>query len=265
LRADPFTLGKCGVRARRTFAGIFLLVAVAASSGCRMLSQNQNCNGVAHFQHGQYQQAVAQFQQAVQTDPTNADSYYNLAAAYHLQAKQTNDRATYEAAERLYNQCLDVNGNHPDCYRALAVLLVETNRQDKAEMLLKNWAIQSPNLSTPRVELARLSEELGNKQQAQAWLNDALAINSADPRALAAMGKLREQQGDTVAAYDNYRRAYAAAPNAAVADRLANLSRTAAPAATTATAPAAAAATPRSISVPSGTRLVTPQPAKSRY
>ena len=66
-----------------------------------MMSQNQNCTGVAQFQQGQYQQAVANFQSAVQTDPTNPDALYNLAAAYHLQAKQTNDPNAWLQAEQL--------------------------------------------------------------------------------------------------------------------------------------------------------------------
>lgn len=224
-----------------------------------MMSQNDNCNGVAYYRQGQYQQAVAKFQTAVQTDPTNADAMYNLAAAYHLQAKQTNDQAAWQQAEALYNRCLDLNKDHVDCHRGLAVLLVETNRQDKAFTLMKNWAISSPQVASARVELARLYEEFGDQQQATAWLSSALSANPNDARALAALGRIREQQGDVVQAIDNYRRAYAVNPTApGVGERLAALTRQQAPAATTpAVAPVYAA--------PPGTRLVTPQVAAPRY
>jgi len=234
-------------------------MALLCFSGCRMWSQNQNCSGVTYYRQGQYQQAVANFQSAVQTDPTNADAMYNLAAAYHLQAKQTNDQNAWVQAETLYNRCLDLNKDHVDCHRALAVLLVETNRQDKAFTLMKNWAIGSPQVASARVELARLYEEFGDGQSATTWLNSALQINPYDARALAALGKMREQQGDVAQAIDNYRRAYALNPNAAgVGERLAALTQSPLPAqAVPTTAPGYAA--------PAGTRLVTPQPPAPRY
>ncbi len=223
------------------------------------MSQNQNCNGVTQFQQGQYQQAVVNFQSAVQTDPTNPDALYNLAAAYHQQAKQTNDPNAWLQAEQLYNKCLDQNKDHVDCHRALAVLLVETNRQDKAFTLMKNWAIASPQVAPARVELARLYEEFGDKEQATTWLNSALSVNPYDARALAALGKMREQQGDVAQAVDNYRRAYALNPQApGVGERLAALTRSAAP---VGTAPVAAPVN----AAPPGTRLVTPQPVTPRY
>lgn len=238
---------------------LLLIMLVVLASGCRMMSNNQNCNGVAQFQQGQYQQAVVNFQSAVQTDPTNPDALYNLAAAYHLQAKQTNDQNAWLQAEQLYNKCLDHNKDHVDCHRALAVLLVETNRQDKAFTLMKNWAISSPQVASARVELARLYEEFGDQQQATTWLNSALSVNPYDARALAALGKMREQQGDVAQAIDNYRRAYAINPSApGVGERLAALTRTNAPATA---APIAAPA----FTSPPGTRLVTPQPAAPRY
>jgi tetratricopeptide (TPR) repeat protein len=246
---------------------IRLLAAIALTAtlcGCRMWSQNQNCSGVALYQQGQYQQAFANFQQAVQSDPTNADAVYNLAAAWHVQAKQTNDQRAYVQAEQLYNRCLDLNKDHVDCHRGLAVLLVETNRQDKALNLMKNWSISSPNVAASRVELARLYEEIGDKQSAATWLNQALAVNPYDARALAAMGKMREEQGDVAQAIDNYRRAYAANPAAATAagvtERLAVLTRS-----TTPTPVAAPPATAPTFTAPAGTRLVTPQPAIPRY
>jgi tetratricopeptide (TPR) repeat protein len=127
---------------------------------------------------------------------------------------------------------------------------------------MKNWSISSPNVAASRVELARLYEEFGDKQSAATWLNQALAVNPYDARALAAMGKMREEQGDIPQAIDNYRRAYAVNPAApGVAERLAVLTRSTMPAAPAAAAPAAAP----TFTAPAGTRLVTPQPATPRY
>lgn len=226
-----------------------------------MMSQNQCASGVAHYQAGNYPQALASFQQAVKTDPNNPDAYYNLAAAAHQYAKQTGDANSWHQAEELYNRCLDLNENHVECHRALAVLLVETNRQDKAFTLMKNWVIRSPQLAAARVELARLYEEHGDQQNATTYLSQALQINPYDARALAALGKMREQSGDVAQAIENYRRAYQLNPNApGVAQRLAALTGSTAPATA-----APATGVPAPTTTTPGTRLATPRPSTPRY
>jgi tetratricopeptide (TPR) repeat protein len=245
-----------------------LLGGVVSLCGCRMMSQQQNCQGVTQFQQGNYQQAVASFSQAVQTDPQNPDAYYNLAAAWHQQAKQTGDQNAWLQAEQLYNRCLDISPDNVECHRALAVLLVETNRSDKALTLVKNWAIRSPNVSAARVELARMYEELGDSQTAATYLSQAIQINPNDARALAALGKMREQSGDTAQALANYQRAYQLNPSApGVAQRLATLSQSL-PAATQPAGTIPANVAPNLNTAPpgsAGTRIVTQPTAPPRY
>jgi tetratricopeptide (TPR) repeat protein len=234
-------------------------LALLALGGCRMWSQTQNAGGVAQYRQGQYPQAIATFQEALKIDPNNADAYYNLAASYHQAAKQSGDQNTYLHAEQLYNRCLDIEANHIECHRALAVLLVETNRQDKAFTLMKNWAIASPQVGAARVELARLYEEFGDKQTAATYLSQALQINPQDARALAALGKMREQQGDTQQALANYQRAYQLNPlQPGVAERLAALS----PRPATPAAPATVPVTP---TTPPATRFASPPVSNPRY
>ena len=136
-----------------------LLLTVA--TGCRWTSTGQNTVGVSLYQQGKYADALQQFQIAQQTDPSNPDAYYNLASTYHKLGAAYKDAKMIEQAESLYNQCLDLSPNHVDCHRALAVLLVETGRNDRGLALLKNWAARNPQLSDPRVELSRLHQELG--------------------------------------------------------------------------------------------------------
>jgi tetratricopeptide (TPR) repeat protein len=64
-------------------------------------------------------------------------------------------------------------------------------------------------LPGPRIELARLNEELGDKAGAQRELIEAVTIDPHNPRALAALGKLREESGDTTQALTNYQRSLA--------------------------------------------------------
>jgi len=179
---------------------------VSSTVGCGLVANSQNAQGVRLYQQGYYQQAIARFQQATTSDPKDPDGYYNLASTYHRLGKLNGRREDLAQAENLYNQCLDRDPNHRDCYRGLAVLLAEEQRTDEATRLLQGWATRNPGQAAPKVELARLSEELGDKQTAKNYLVDALAIDPYDPRALAALGRIHEEAGNTAQALSDYER-----------------------------------------------------------
>jgi tetratricopeptide (TPR) repeat protein len=118
------------------------------------------------------------------------------------------NRSTTELdqAEVLYNKCLDYNQNHQECYRALAVLLVDKNQPDKAQRLLEGWYSLNPTNPGAKVELARLREEFGDRQAAKDYLQQALVIDPYEPRALAALGRIQESEGNAAQALANYQR-----------------------------------------------------------
>src|SRR5262249_14187535 len=144
-----------------------------------------------------------------QRDPNNADGFYNLAAVTHQAARQNNDANLFGQAENLYNQCLDRNPNHVECYRGLAVLLTQTNRADPAGALLQGWAARSPQIPDPKIEIARLAIERGDRVTAEQQLQLALQQDVNNTRALAALGVIKEQSGDLRTALASYERAYA--------------------------------------------------------
>lgn len=186
-------------------AGMVLL----ASGGCRMVAQGRNVDGVRYFQQGQYPVALQRFDAALTIDPRNPDTYYNKAAVYHRMGLANRDPNLLAQAESLYNQCLDLNPDHVECHRGLAVLLTETGRVDKAFTLLRNWAARSPTNAEARVELARLYEEYGDPRSAEQALQEALALDARNWRAHAALGRLREQAGDYAQALRSHQMAYA--------------------------------------------------------
>jgi tetratricopeptide (TPR) repeat protein len=198
---------------------------------------------VRYFQQGQYPVAIQRFDAALTIDSRNPDSYYNKAAVYHRMGLANRDQNLLTQAESLYNQCLDINPDHVDCHRGLAVLLCETGRTDKAFTLLSNWAQRSPQNAEARVELARLYEESGNARSAELALNEALTIDMRNWRAHAALGRLKEQAGDYAQALQNYQLAYSInrfQPDLQkqIATLQARVSPTQTPAAPTAAAPA---------------------------
>ena len=59
-----------------------------------------------------------------------------------------------------------------------------------------------------RIELARLYEEFGDSNAARLQLTEALDADATDSRAWAALGQLREKEGEYAQALANYQHAY---------------------------------------------------------
>jgi tetratricopeptide (TPR) repeat protein len=208
-----------------------------------MVANTQNSDGVRMFDQAYYQGAQQRFLQAIQSDPNNPDGYYNLARTYHQLGKLHNQPADLQQAESYYHQSLDRNPNNADCYRGLAVLLVEQGRGTDAFRLMEGWAARSPSAAAPKIELARLYEESGNKDAAKNQLIDAVTVEPTNARALAALGKLREDAGETAQAVANYQRSLQLDPNQPqLASRVTALS------------------TPVMVAPPADTRMVTTPP-----
>ena len=186
---------------------LLLLSALGGLSGCSYyVASADNAEGVRLFQEGRFHEALQQFQEATYDEPLCADGYYNMAAAYHRIGLQEHQQTYLDQAEVSYNQCLDHNPNHRECYRGLAVLLAQEGRNDEAFRLLQGWVDRQPAMADPKIELARLYEERGQRSAAEENLIAALTVESSNPRALAALGRLRESQGQPGQALANYQR-----------------------------------------------------------
>jgi Flp pilus assembly protein TadD len=180
---------------------------IALVAGCgSFASSGLNSQGVRLFSQNRYQEAMQNFREAIENDPSNADSYYNLAATYHRLGTVNRSPADLSRAEQNYHLCLDRDPNHRECYRGLAVLLVQQNHSEEAFRLLKGWGTQSPTRPEPKIELARLLQEFGDRKAAEQSLIDALAVDDKNTQALAALGRLREEQGDYQQALVSYQR-----------------------------------------------------------
>jgi tetratricopeptide (TPR) repeat protein len=205
---------------------IIPLTVLALAPGCQWAASGQNATGARLYEQGQYSAALQRFQKVIESDPTNADGYYNLAATNHRLGNQRGDVQQLTQAESLYNECLDHDPNHVECHRGLAVLLVDTGRPDRAFALMKNWASQNPNFAEPRIELARLYEEVSDPGTALKYLEDAIQKDPNNSRAWLALGRLREQSGDLNQALQNYQRSLALNNRQPMAvERVAALSR----------------------------------------
>lgn len=185
---------------------LFAMLILLTASGCQMAATTANNDGVRLFQNGNYQAASQRFRQAIATDPRNADAYYNEAATLHRIGIQSSNPQLLKQAEEMYNVCLDLNENHTDAHRALAVLLGQSGRSDKAFTLMSNWVKTQPQAADARVELARLYQEYGDDTTARQQLEEALKVDLNNSRAWKALASIQEKYGQTAQAAANYQR-----------------------------------------------------------
>jgi tetratricopeptide (TPR) repeat protein len=244
-------------RAARNRAGLFAALSMAwggfallagclvLAAGCSSFSaQGHNAEGVRLYQQARYSEALREFQQANYIDPQNADGYYNLAATYHRLGVGENSAAQMRQAEDLYHQCLNRDPNHREGYRGLAVLLAQQNRSEEAQRILQGWSDQQPRAADPKIELARLHEELGHTNDAKERLTEAVAVEPYSARAWAALGRLREGHGEAAQALVDYQQSLACDQNQPdVSQRVAALAPTVGVVAT-ATVPASPVSVP---------------------
>ncbi len=188
---------------------------------------NRTADGLRFYNQARYSEAVSAFQTALQNEPMNQDTIYNLAATYHQmgRAALSSSNSAYaqqqfDLAEQNYKQCLTQDPNHTAAYRGLAVLYMERQQPDPAFRLLIAWADYNKAAPEPRIELARLYQEFAQYYVFQGRLEDAgvcqnhaverlqeaLACDPTNFRALRALGYVREQSGDIQGALADYRR-----------------------------------------------------------
>ena len=174
--------------------------------GCNLGAQHRNVAGRKAYENGQVTAAINDFQQAMNLDPRNADAYYNLGASYYSLGKQQNNQQWIKQSEQLYRQAIVLDDRHIPAHRGLASLLIETGQEKYAFDLMNDWINRYPSSPDPVIELARLYQEYGDNRRATDLLADAIRLDGQNVRALKAMGHIREVQGQTDLALDNYLR-----------------------------------------------------------
>ncbi|HBT76376.1 MAG TPA: hypothetical protein DEB39_05500 [Planctomycetaceae bacterium] len=201
------------------FAACAVTAMLIVSTGCQTASYN-NTDGVRYYGQAKYDQALRSFQLARGVDPEDADAHYNIAATYHKLGQLARDTGRKEDAEKQftlaeenYRGALAKNSEHLAAYRGLAAMWSELGHSREAFELLQNWAERNPGSSDAKVELARLYQEYGKYNEAQQYLQSALAVDTTSARALRALGWFGEQAGRTDVALDQYRRSLNSNPD----------------------------------------------------
>lgn len=183
-------------------APTFVATGCASPSG---LAASRNAKGVEFYATGDYDRAVAVFQEALAENPENAETLYNLGAAYQRKALATGDYALLTQAENAYWAALERDAAPETivcCYRGLATSA--TTRGDAAGALrtLEDWRDRNPESIEPKLEIAYLLEAQERDDDAYAVLEEVAAAAPNDYRAFYKMGVLQERAGNVQEALD---------------------------------------------------------------
>jgi tetratricopeptide (TPR) repeat protein len=163
-------------------------------------------DGVLLYQKGSFTDARDSFQAALTLQPGDADLLYNLGQCYD----QLGNAAR---AEQLYEQCLARAPDHAECWHALTVLLVKGNRRDEAVRRVEEWLRRKPDLAGPYAEDGWLRGQEGDLVSARGRLQQALAIDPGNTRALTELGRIYEALDRPAYAVVLYERALQANPH----------------------------------------------------
>ena len=213
--------------------------------GCA--TQNYNTEGVRYYGQSQYDAAIMSFQSALRGNPNDPNALYNIAATYHQSARTSlrsgNTAAAlqqYEQADQYYQLCLTRDISHANAYRGLSALYMDRQQGKAAYQLLKNWYDANPRSVEPKLEYARFYQEFericmiqGDTERARSYretteklLQEVLAIEPTNYRALRALGFLKEENNDIAGALVAYQRSLQANPQQHdLADRVAALTK----------------------------------------
>ena len=167
------------------WSGWFLLLLTGCVSPVNQRVKDYNDDGVSMFARGDFSAARDSFEAALTLTPQDPALLYNLG--------QCNDRlGDWRKAEQYYLTCLQVSPTHRDARQAQASILYRTGRTQEANQMIMEWLEQQPNLADAYVlDAWRLRQDKA-LPQAQGRLQQALALEPNNRRALVEMGIIYE-------------------------------------------------------------------------
>jgi len=198
---------------------VFLMLLTA--TGCVAPSQEKvrafTEDGVHLYNLGDYKDAQESFQAALALKPADVDLLYDVGQCYDRLGQDGN-------AERAYSDCLQRAPNHAECRHALAALMVRNGRWSDATTMVHDWLQRQPTLATPIAEDAWLWRVYGDLPKARTRVEEALAIDPHDNRALLEYAQLNEKMQRPDRALYLYEQALLYKPNQPdVKERVASL------------------------------------------
>jgi tetratricopeptide (TPR) repeat protein len=167
------------------WVSLLLLPLVGCVTAADQRVKEFNDDGVNMFSRGDFPAARDSFEAALVLTPQDPGLLYNLGQCY--------DRmGDWRKAEQYYLACMQLAPTHGDARQAQASLLYRTGRMPEANRIIQEWLEQQPNVADAYVlDAWRLRQDKA-LPQAQGRLQQALALEPNNRRALVEMGIVYE-------------------------------------------------------------------------
>lgn len=138
--------------------------------------------GALAYQTGEIETAIAEFQAALEIDPDDSDSHYQLGAAYLVKALPSDatsppDEASLKKAETQFEHALELKPNKPEALVGLSNVYMLQNRLDEAISLLDEALEQNPQMREALFALGRAYAAAGQVEKAKETLQRFLATD----------------------------------------------------------------------------------------
>ncbi len=150
---------------------------------------NQFTYGVAFFQRGYVDQAIASFEAVVRDDPANADAYYNLGTLYLRKQMPV-------AARRALARAVGIRPDYADAWNNLGMVAAQAGQPEEAIRDFERALELNPSSVIALQNLGNLYRSLGRTRDAQPLLERALALAPQDPEVNYSLGMLFAQQDE---------------------------------------------------------------------
>ncbi len=178
--------------------------------------------GVLLARYGLYQEAIARFRQALETNPNSDDAWYDLADAYfrvrdfadaltslqHTSSPGQNDsaylalRADVDAhlgqndeAIKLYQRQISENPDREEAYLSLAMVYLRTGAASEARATLQQGLARMPDSGQLLWGIGIVSAAQGDAGSAERYLKQALDLLPQWPGSYSALGVLYYETG----------------------------------------------------------------------
>ena len=177
--------------------GLGVVAPTFVATGCSSptgLVASRNARGVELYATGDYDRAIAVFQETLAENPENAETLYNLGAAYQRKALATGDYALLTQAENAYWAALERDAAPETivcCYRGLATSASTRGDAATALQTLEDWRDRNPESIEPKLEIAYFLEAQERDDEAYAVLEEVAEAAPNDYRAFYKMGVLQ--------------------------------------------------------------------------
>jgi tetratricopeptide (TPR) repeat protein len=144
--------------------------------------------GTEYYEQGKLDEAVAEFQAAIELEPDNADAYRNLGTAYLEQGKD-------EEAAAAYEQAIELDPDFGEAYGDLAGVYVDLGRLSEAIAIGEKAIELAPDYAMAYNNLGFAYYQQGMLDEAIAEYKEAIRINPDFVKARDNLGVAYMMQG----------------------------------------------------------------------